>query len=301
MILSYCFTIFTPTYNRAHTLPKVYDSIKAQAFRDFEWVIVDDGSTDETRSLVEHWIAEAVFPIRYFYQQNGHKKVAINHGVRVALGEFFLILDSDDEIPNNALQILHDAWLSIPESQRAQFVGVTGLCVDQLGQLVGTAFPQDFYDSDSISIRYDAKVTGEKWGFNRTDVMRQFPFPEEIKGLVPEALIWNRIAKDYKMRFINQVVRVYHVNEADSISNTNVTRNAEGFRVFYAESLCQEWRRFWSAPIAVMKLAANTVRYDLHCQVETASVTSANCGIGAVWLRLACYPLGYWLSLRDNK
>lgn len=298
--MSYCFTIFTPTYNRAHTLPKVYASIKAQTFRDFEWVIVDDGSTDETQRLIECWIAEALIPIRYFYQQNGHKKVAINRGVKEAQGELFLILDSDDEMRSEALQILMNAWLSIPNSERHAFTGVTGLCVDQHGSLVGTLFPQDSYDSDSINIRYNAKVSGEKWGFNRTDVMRQFPFPEEVKGLVPEALIWNRIAKAYKMRFINQVVRIYYVDEADSISNTSVVRNAEGFRLFYAESLCQEWRRFFSAPIAVMKLAANSVRYDLHSQVESTSVTSIGCGWVAVLLRFACYPLGYWLFLRDK-
>ena len=81
------FTVLTPTYNRAHTLARVYDSLCAQIFQDFEWVVVDDGSTDNTRELVEHWCQTAVFPINYVWQPNQHKKTAFNRGVREARGE----------------------------------------------------------------------------------------------------------------------------------------------------------------------------------------------------------------------
>lgn len=250
--------------------------------------------------MVTAWLAEeTTLALRYRYQSNGHKKIAINHGVREARGALFLILDSDDEIPPNALQILHDVWLSIPDDERTGFAGVTGLCVDQHGELVGSLFPQDVYDSDSISIRYRAKVSGEKWGFNTTAIMRQFPFPENVSGLVPEALIWNRIARHYKMRFINQVVRIYH-DEADSISKTNVIKNTQGFHLFYDESLCYEWRRFFADPIGVLKLAANSVRYDLHGQ-EKSSLTVSACGLGAILLRWLSYPIAYAQYLKDRS
>jgi glycosyltransferase involved in cell wall biosynthesis len=301
-MMSYRFTVFTPTYNRAHTLPKVYASLQTQTFRDFEWLVVDDGSTDATRTLVESWIAEEKFPIHYCYQKNGHKKTAINHGVREAKGELFLILDSDDEIPSDALKILIEAWQTIPETKRHLFAGVTGLCVDQKGKLVGSTFPQDVYDSDSISIRYEAKVEGEKWGFNTTAIMRQFPFPEDIQGLVPEALIWNRIARHYKMRFINQVVRIYH-DEVDSISRSSVISNARGFSVFYNESLCYEWRRWFSDPIGVMKLAANSLRYERHIQENAPRVFEMlqTCGFGAVLLRWIAFPIAYWQYRKDKR
>lgn len=299
--MSYCFTIFTPSYNRAHTLPKVYASIQAQTFRDFEWLIVDDGSTDNTRNLVEQWMRDASFPIRYIYQQNGHKKTAINNGVRHAQGDLFLILDSDDEMLPNSLQIFNDAWQSIPEDDRSHYTGITGLCVDQHGEGIGSQFPQDVLDSDSISIRYNHHVTGEKWGFNTTAVMRAFPFPENIPGLVPEALIWNRIAKQYKMRFINQVVRIYH-DEGDSITRTSVIKNTPGMRTFYHESLCDEWTRIIIAPIAILKLAANSVRYDLHCQDMRSSPDEfSRCGIGAKLMRWLVYPVAYWQYRKDKK
>src|SRR6476619_6982250 len=84
------FTVFTPTYNRARTLDRVYTSLKNQTFRDFEWIIVDDGSSDETSNLVQAWQQEAGFPVRYVYQPNLGKHVAFNRGVAEARGELFL-------------------------------------------------------------------------------------------------------------------------------------------------------------------------------------------------------------------
>lgn len=89
------FTVFTPTYNRAHTLLRVFSSLQAQTFQDFEWLIVDDGSTDGTEELIKHWGSESHFPVRYFKQENRGKHVAFNRGVREATGQFFLPLDSD--------------------------------------------------------------------------------------------------------------------------------------------------------------------------------------------------------------
>ena len=88
------FTVITPTYNRAHTLERVYLSLREQSFQDFEWVIVDDGSTDSTRTMVMAWQQEASFPIHYVWQKNQHKKTAFNRGVRKANGELVVAVDS---------------------------------------------------------------------------------------------------------------------------------------------------------------------------------------------------------------
>jgi glycosyltransferase involved in cell wall biosynthesis len=298
----YRFTIFTPSYNRAHTLAKVYASIQQQSFRDFEWLVVDDGSTDNTGELIKRWASEASFPIRYIYQPNGHKKTAINTGVSHAQGELFLILDSDDEMLPHSLQIFNDYWQEIPEEERKQYTGITGLCIDQHGQPVGDRFPQHVLDSDSISIRYDYHIRGEKWGFNRTDVLRQFPFPEEIPGLVTEALVWDRIARQYKMRFINEVVRIYH-DEPDSLTRTSMIRNTPGFRTYYNEALCHEWSRVFCAPLSVLKLAANSVRFDLHCKDMQPNKNDTNniCSWGARLLRWLTYPLGYLVYRMDKQ
>lgn len=115
------FTVFTPTYNRAHTLGRLYLSLKEQTLLDFEWIVVDDGSSDDTCSLVESWKSESSsFPIRYFYQANRGKHVATNYAVREAFGFFFIILDSDDTCVPEALERFAYHWQAIDESNRGR-------------------------------------------------------------------------------------------------------------------------------------------------------------------------------------
>jgi glycosyltransferase involved in cell wall biosynthesis len=190
----YVFTVFTPTQNRARTLPRVYESLSAQTFRDFEWLVVDDGSTDETQSLVEQWREEAALSIRYVYQEHQGKHVAFNRAARESRGELFLNLDSDDRCVPHALERLKHHWDSIPDDRRAAFSSVTVHCMDPQGKLIGDMFPRDVTDSDPLEIRYRFHVRGEKWGFQRTDVMRQYPFPEMPAGsYVAEDIVWSRI------------------------------------------------------------------------------------------------------------
>jgi glycosyltransferase involved in cell wall biosynthesis len=208
MIYKYKFTVFTPTFNRAHSLPLVYKSLKNQTFRDFEWLIVDDGSTDNTKELVEQWEKEADFPICYFYQENQGKHIAFNWGVKLARGELFLPLDSDDQCVPEALERFWFHWNNIPEHLRDVFSGVTCLCRDENGNIVGDKFPKDVMDSDELEIAHKYKVRLEKWGFHRTDVLKEFPFPEPPQvGLIPESIVWNAIALHYKKRFINEALR----------------------------------------------------------------------------------------------
>ena len=176
----YTFTIFTPTFNRAHTLQRVYTSLAQQTYRDFEWLVMDDGSTDNTSQLIESWKGESNFQIRYYKQVNMGQGVAFNRGVEHAEGELLLVLDSDDECVPHALEQLKHHWDAIDAQQRAGFSGVSVLCMDQNGNLVGDLFPKDVMDSDPLELRYRYKVKGEKWGFQRTDVLRRYPFPENL-------------------------------------------------------------------------------------------------------------------------
>src|SRR5439155_17624599 len=137
----------------------------------------DDGSTDNTSELVEEWRAAAKFPIRYYSQENGGKHVAFNRAVALAQGDFFLTLDSDDECVPHALERFLSLWKSISESEREKFSAVTCLCVDQNGAVVGDRFPADIMDSNPLELRFKYRVRGEKWGFQRTDVLRKFPYP----------------------------------------------------------------------------------------------------------------------------
>ena len=134
-------TILTPSYNRAHTLPRVFESLKKQSFQDFEWLIIDDGSTDDTGNLVKRFQQEADFDIRYYHQENQHKFLTFFRGIDLATGQYFSPLDSDDALPADSLAILVQTWESISDdmnivlyTQRVEIVKSYGErrdCADQ--------------------------------------------------------------------------------------------------------------------------------------------------------------------------
>ena len=198
----YWFTVLTTTYNRAHLLPRVFDSLRQQTLPDFEWVVVDDGSTDATAEVVGRLAARSGFPVHHHDQANGGKHTAINRGVQEAKGFFIAILDDDDRFLPEALERCRDVWHSIPAGQRERFVGITGVCVDVDGEVTGS-LPRDPMDSDPIDLKL-RNLKGERWGVQRNDVLREFPFPTDLGKFVTESLVWNRIASRYRTRYVNQ-------------------------------------------------------------------------------------------------
>ena len=268
------FTIFTPTYNRASTLPRVYASLKNQTVKDFEWLIVDDGSTDNTEELVRQWQAECKdFAIRYVYQENRHKKVAHNRAVAEARGELFVVLDSDDSCLPGTVETFRAVWTSIPPAERDRFVGVCCLCQDEAGRIVGDRFPGgEHIDSNSLEIRFRHKVWGEKWGCNRTRVLRDFPFREDIPGLVGEGTVWDAIAKSYRIRFFNKALRIYHQDVPGLITRSGekvdfraiAPGQVFGRKLFLDEHF--DW--FFFDPLHFFKLAVLYSIYWLNCPAE---------------------------------
>jgi len=302
----YTFTVFTPTYNRAHTLHRVYESLKKQTFRDFEWLIVDDGSTDNTQDLVKAWQEEAEFTIHYIWQENQGKHLAFNRGVQEARGEFLLNLDSDDACVPEALERFKFYWDSIPEKERPQFSAVTALCVDQHGKLIGDKFPQDIIDSDSLEIRYRYKVKGEKWGFHRTEVLRNFPFPE-IKGcqFIPEGIIWSAIARTFKTRFVNEALRVYFYSETKQseqlTGSADPAKHAIGHALWHQSILNHEIMWFPYAPAKFLRSAVHYIRFSLHIGTSILNQISRLENIWAKVLWAMMLPLGFLVFLRDRK
>ncbi len=297
------FTVVTPTYNRAHTLERVYLSLREQSFQDFEWIIVDDGSTDNTRAMVMAWQQEANFPIRYVWQNNQHKKTAFNRGVKKASGELVVALDSDDSLDANALYAMAMAWSGIPSAQRSRFVAITGLCVRPDGYVVGDMFPQDVFDATALDMTFKYHIKGEKFGCLRTDVLLQFPFPEEIAGFVPESLVWRAIARaGYLTRFVNQVFRVYH-ESADSLTRQGkeTQQHALGLWLLAQDTIveCLPWFRY--QPQAFFMAAARYTRFSLHLRHANQPLPKSHAlrGIGSRALVGLMWPLGALLYVRD--
>jgi glycosyltransferase involved in cell wall biosynthesis len=268
----YLFTVFTPTYNRAHTLTQVYDCLLEQTDRDFEWLIIDDGSTDHTPALVQGWIEEAKLLIHYISQARSGKHVAYNHAAEVARGELLVCLDSDDTCVPHALARFRHYWEAMPTAQQARFSGIDCHCIDIQGQQIGTDYPFDPTDSNYAEMRYRYRVQGEKWGCQRTSVMRQFKFPEALafpQTHLPESIVWAPMTAHYPARYVNEGLRIYHVDgEADRLSQSNFVRTHPiGLSLVAQTGLDVEIDYFWFHPLAFLKLAANYSRS--HCHLGT--------------------------------
>src|SRR4030095_1387671 len=134
-------TVFTPMFNRFELLKRTYRSICAQTFRDFEWLIIDDGSTDDTTDIIRTWQRASLFPIRFIRQRHQGKHIAHNNAIAHAKGELFAVLDSDDTLVPNALERLLFHWDAIPVSHHHQYSGVTCLCMDEDSRVIGRPFP----------------------------------------------------------------------------------------------------------------------------------------------------------------
>lgn len=261
--LSPFFTVFTPTYNRAHTLHRVFDSLSAQTFRDFEWLVVDDGSTDNTPNVIREWMKSASFPIRYLRQSHLGRHIAYNLAIQEARGEMWTAIDSDDALVPHALERIRLLWLGIPVSQRFDFSSVAGLCRDQHGRMVSRPFPTSPFDIDVREyLLVDRRFRGEKWGTSPMDAIRRFPFPEIAEtNFIPEGVHGLQMARACRMiRFVNEVFRIYYVDDRETgatlTGRRNIAQGAPGRVYYYLWLLNNEMEYLVLAPLPFIKAAA---------------------------------------------
>ncbi|MBI3070816.1 MAG: glycosyltransferase family 2 protein [Deltaproteobacteria bacterium] len=267
------FTVFTPTYDRAHTLRRVYDSLCKQPARMFEWLVVDDGSHDETPSLLAGLTRIAPFSMRTIRQPNGGKHRAHNAALPLLTGELTVFLDSDDELTPGALEAIWREWQSIPAAVRDRYAGIIGHSSDANGKLAGKRLPSSHVDGSHFELVAGGVMVGEKLPSYRTDLLRGYPFPERHgdNSLVPEGVVWLRIGEAYTVRCIDTIVRVYHRDLTDDNTLMNrfksPTSNAWG-RMQYGIVALNLARTYWPrfAPMFA-KVAAQYVRCALHVGV----------------------------------
>ena len=197
-------TIFTPTYDRAFSLPILYKSLQEQESKNFEWLVIDDGSTDNTKALFERWQKENnSFDITYVYKQNGGKHRAINEGVKLAKGELFFIVDSDDFIAPNATKRIAEMYAQIKDNNF--FAGISAMRADFNGNRIGGKADFDIIDTSMTEIRTKYKIKGDMAEVFRTEILKFYPF-KEFKGenFLEERTVWDEISKRYLMRFLNE-------------------------------------------------------------------------------------------------
>jgi glycosyltransferase involved in cell wall biosynthesis len=290
------FTVATPTFNRAHTLPRVYESLERQTFRSFEWIVIDDGSSDGTKELVDAWISASTFPIRYAYQPNSGKAVGENRAAELARGRFLAILDSDDWYAPTALAVFASAWGAIPEADQPSFAGVVALCVDPDGVVVGDRFPADVLDTDYTELRSTYGVRGDKSGCTRLDVVRKFPYPvfEGERRATFESTVLRRMAREYRCRCVNEVVLTKEY-QPDGVTASGWSQRVASPRSAKLSMLESLRDRDLAMP-ARLENYAHHFRFAAHAGLLRESW--ADSPSKALWLATA--PMGGALYVRDR-
>ena len=290
-------SILTPTYNRGKLLLPLYESLKNLTFEDFEWLIVDDGSEDDTEQYALSWIAHniqnAEFPIRYIKKSNGGKHTAINRGVREASGELILILDSDDTLPADSLATIAQYYEQCKGYKDC--AGVCGLMAHHDGQLIGSGFPKEPMYESALQFRYAEKgnVTGDLLEVYKTSVMREFPFPEiENEKFCPESLVWNRIANKYKLFCFNKVI--YYRDYLDGGLTSKIVRirmnSPIASTMTYAEMLDYNISLKWK-----IRSAINYWRFKYCISNKSLKAPAVK------WYWKAFQIIGLIMHLKDNK
>ena len=260
-------TIFTPTYNRAYILPQLYKSLQQQTTYDFEWLIVDDGSQDNTQELIRSWQQNSnQFPIVYIKQPNGGQHRAINIGTKHAKGEWFFIVDSDDWLPNDAIQKIIKQVHTLPKN--SDLAGICGFRANKEAHPLGNCSKlTETLDASMIEIRQRYHIRGDMAEVFKTDILRQFPFPE-FKGenFLNEAAVWNQIAEKYKLRYIPEILYFCEYRE-DGLTKSirhKYRQNPQGTKYLYNNILTNPlfnkkakiraailyWRYLWNRPAA---------------------------------------------------
>lgn len=293
-------SVLTPTYNRAATLPKLATSIAEQGI-GLEWIVVDDGSTDETADVLAELAAGAPFPVRVIAQRHAGKHVALNRGIPLARGEIVALIDSDDELLPGALARLHESWQRIPAAERGGFVGITGRCVDERGRLIGNRFPgENAVDCSWQQAIYLHHCAGERFGLLRTDVLREHPFPDSCdQQFVVEGMIWRQIGRKYLTRYVDDPVRIYHTAGEDRLGRRPFAEVAAAMLAYYSLMLREDLQWFRSAPAHFFRASVHYARAGLHERVPLARQAAALPSPARV-LWFSALPLGAALWLHDR-
>ena len=230
-------TIFTPAYNRAYTLHLGYEALLRQTSKDFEWLIIDDGSTDNTRELVESWIAENKIPIRYHYQENQGMHGAHNTAYRLIDTELNTCIDSDDYMPDDAVEKIIAFWKKYGSKQVA---GIVGLDADFDGKLIGTPFKEN-----NVPIRlshfYNQGGKGDKKYVYRSDIICNYPEYPIFQGekYVSLGYKYELIEQDYPVLAMNEVlVNVEYRPDGSSLNMyRQYIKNPQGFAFIRKSSM----------------------------------------------------------------
>lgn len=290
MIQNNSITVFTPTYNRAYLLPVLYDSLCTQTCKDFVWLVIDDGSSDDTESLVKGWIDEKKVKIQYHYQENGGMVDAHNTAHHIMETDLCVCIDSDDYMPNNAIERILTLWKLHGYEECA---GIVGLDAYKNGKIVGTKLP-NINEAKFSELYVNYKVTGDKKFIHNRKVFNQYlPYPFFANEKFPiTSYLYLLIEQKHKLLLFNEVFCIVEYFP-DGLSNNLIKQYRESPKSF----------AFYR--IAKMKYALNyKERFRNAIHYVSSSIMSKNINFlketPYKWTTFLALPFGVLLCLYIN-
>lgn len=259
-------TVFTPTYNRGYIIENLYKSLKRQSFFDFEWLVVDDGSIDNTEQLFNKWKNENnSFPIRYYKVKNGGKHRAINFGLDKAKGELFFTVDSDDYLTDDALEKVNTWELNLDKNKK--FAGIVANRGYEKNKTINNYFSEEYLDLDLMQMYTYTEngkrvLSGERALIFYTDIHRLYKYPEfDGENFMTEAVTWNRMANDgYLVRYYNDIIWIFEYLEdgLTKAGNKLFLNNPRGYILWLKEKSIFEHKN---------KIDMFKLNYSFYCEL----------------------------------
>lgn len=299
-------TLFVPTYNRLATLPRLLDSVASQTFRDFELLIVDDGSTDDSYKFLLQYQKHASFPMRIYYQENQGRHIAFNTAFDLAKGILFTTINSDDILAPDALErLVH--WWQVAQSRDTDtpIVGVEGLCASlETRRVIGPLFPESPMIADHIETYFRRGCWGDAMRAIRTEVIRQYHFPQ-IPGecYLPPSYLWNRLGFErYKVLYFNEVLS-YKEYRTDGITKNRVAvraRNPRGAELYFRDFVRRAYADGRIPARWLIRYTANWLRYLLYLYPLHQALHQTFVGSQKFIWSMAV-PIGLFLHWRDRQ
>jgi len=284
-------TIFTPTYNRAYILPKLYKSLCVQTCQDFEWLIVDDGSTDHTKQLVEEWRKDGKVTIRYIYQDNSGKMMAHNRAVRESTAELFMCIDSDDHLFSD--KVVEDT-LSYWQQQMAIVDNLERICgligYKQIGGNI-QRFPQDMLVAH-LSELIEKGFNGEKTLLFRRDILAKFLFPYfEGEKFVTDDYVYDQIDRIYRFLLFPYYIQncEYQIGGYSDNYIKLLFDNPKGFRAYHNQCVKFRKKGYLKSVICYVALSIRIGDRKMFSQAASPFLTAL------------LFPLGVVKYLFDNQ
>jgi len=291
------FSVLTPTWNRASLLLRVFDGLLAQTYRNFEWIVADDGSADETEQVVRSLAEQADFMVTYVRADQHVGKIRMdNEAIGRARGALILWCDSDDWFLPKTLQCLSDAWLALSRQQRHEYAGLTALAASEQGCIVNP-----FVDDTPMDVGWNA--LSEQYDMNcdmlfctRADLLKTHPFPE-VDLVIPESVVWSAIGHQPTVCIPEVLLmKEYRTPNAISFSGEMAYNRGRAYALAISvrnlRAYPREWKvRFWR----IMSF----IRYGLHGEIPVSRMRSLwgdNSSSLAYWI---CFFPAYFLSVKD--